>query len=209
MRSKATKQSSSLCRAMDCFASLAMTVSKRATLSLVIVREGGRPSIPETPENHRLRSRRTGSSGQAGRRQLCGKRRSNHQRRLRECAKTRRRGQRGAESKSGGSTEMFTLMVRSASLRVSNHEAEHAAILRDARLRRAPQDEERAHLTSTSRSNAGSGGCPPPASGSPAACWRGPRRGFGPRARSPRRPSAGRCRAASQGENHGRRGWQR
>ena len=26
---------------------------------------------------------------------------------------------------------MFTLMVRSASLRVSNHEAEHAAILRD------------------------------------------------------------------------------
>ena len=28
---------------------------------------------------------------------------------------------------------MFTLMVRSASLRVSNDEAEHAAILRDAR----------------------------------------------------------------------------
>ena len=37
---------------------------------------------------------------------------------------------------------MFTLMVRSASLRVSNHEAEHAAILRDASLRDAPQDED-------------------------------------------------------------------
>src|SRR5437016_10186026 len=38
---------------------------ERATLPLVIVREGGRSSIPETPENHRLRPRRTGSSGQA------------------------------------------------------------------------------------------------------------------------------------------------
>src|SRR5258705_12257832 len=37
-----------------------------------------------------------------------------------------------AESESGGGTVMFTLMVRSASLRVSNHEAEHAASLRDS-----------------------------------------------------------------------------
>ena len=64
-------------------------------------------------------------------------------------------------------------------------------------------------LTSADRSNAGSGECPPPASGSRAACWRGPRRASAPPARSPRRPSAGRCRAASEDENHGRRGWQR
>ncbi len=38
----------------------------------------------------------------------------------------------GAESESGGGTAMFTRMVRWACLRVSNHEAEHAAILRDA-----------------------------------------------------------------------------
>src|SRR5258708_39735282 len=52
-----------------------------------------------------------------------------------EHAKTRRRGQRAVESESGGGTVMFTLMVRSASLRVSNHEAEHAAILRDGASR--------------------------------------------------------------------------
>src|SRR5712671_7149047 len=40
-----------------------------------------------------------------------------------------------AESESGGGTVMFTLMVRSPSLRVSNHEAEHAAILRDGASR--------------------------------------------------------------------------
>ena len=34
---------------MDCFASLAMMVPTRATLTAVIAREGGRSSIPETP----------------------------------------------------------------------------------------------------------------------------------------------------------------
>src|SRR5256885_13902759 len=42
-------------------------------------------------------------------------------------------------------------MVRSASLRVSNHEAEHAAILRDARKGRAPQDEDWLSAKSTDR----------------------------------------------------------
>ena len=63
-------------------------------------------------------------------------------------------------------------------------------------------------LTSTDRSDAGSAECPPAASHSHAACWHGPRRVSGPRARSPRRPSACRRRAASGDENHHRHGWQ-
>ena len=72
-----------------------------------------------------------------------------------------------------------------------------------------PRRQDDGPLTSTDRSDAGSAECPPAASGSRAVCWRGPRPGSGPRARSRRPPSAGRCRAASADGNHHRRGWRR
>src|SRR5258705_6687960 len=55
-----------------------------------------------------------------------------------------------AECESGGGTVMFTLMVRSASLRVSNHEAEHAASLRDSSRSLSSGAHSRDPLASTS-----------------------------------------------------------
>ena len=60
---------------------------------------------------------------------------------MRERAKIRRRGQRGPKENLEEAPQMFTLMVRCASLRVSNHEAEPAVILRDALLRGVSQDD--------------------------------------------------------------------
>src|SRR5258705_11044900 len=67
-----------------------------------------------------------------------------------------------AEAKSGGGTVMFTLMVRSASLRVSNHEAEHAASLRDSSRSLSPGAHSRDPLARNDGLNTprGFGHCP-------------------------------------------------
>jgi hypothetical protein len=79
----------------------------------------------------------------------------------------------------------------------------------DARVKPAHDSGGCRRLTSINRSNAGSAECRPAASGSRAVCWRGPRRASGLHAQSPRRPSAGRYKAASGDENHRRHGSQR
>src|SRR5205085_590623 len=85
---------------------------------------------------------------------------------------------------------------RAALLRMSRTISGRGSSFETAPNRRLLMDEGASRFTSTHRSDAGSGECPPAASGSRAICWRGPRRASAARARPPRRPSAGRCKAA-------------